>query len=88
MRTKVQGDGRARRAAGRLALVALLSALACAALLPYARQAARAQVRAPRTVTPQPVRPQTRGGATPVQTPVPTPTPAVTASRIQPASVV
>ena len=83
MRTNVQGDSRPRRAVGRLALFALLSALACAALPSPARQGAHAQVRAPRKVTPQPVRPQARGGATPVQTP----TPAVTASHIQPASV-
>jgi len=69
MRTKAQGDGRARRAAGRLALGALLSAFACAALLPPARQGALAQVRAPRKVTPQPVPPQPRGGATPTQKP-------------------
>jgi hypothetical protein len=98
MRTKAQGDGRARRAAGRLALVALLPALACAALPPAARQGALAQVRAPRKVTPQTVRPQSRGGArpatapaptptTPTTPPRPTPTPAVTASRIQPATV-
>ncbi|HEX6186179.1 MAG TPA: lamin tail domain-containing protein, partial [Pyrinomonadaceae bacterium] len=88
MRTKVQGDGRARRAAVRLALVALLSTFACAALLPPAQHGALAQVRAPRKVAPQPVRPQARGGAaaaTPA--PAPSPTPSLTASRIRPATV-
>jgi Lamin Tail Domain len=87
MRTKAQGDGRALRAAGRLALLGLLSAFACAALLPPARHGALAQVRAPRKVEPQAVRPQARGGASAKPAQTPALTPALTASRIRPAAV-
>ncbi|HEY0173274.1 MAG TPA: lamin tail domain-containing protein [Pyrinomonadaceae bacterium] len=100
MRTKAHAPGRAPRAARRLVLVALLSALACAALLPHAaRPGASAQVRPRRKVlTPDaPARTVGRtparkpGGGTTATTPQPQPQPQqpepVTTTRVRPVTV-
>ncbi|HEX8284019.1 MAG TPA: hypothetical protein VF588_11720 [Pyrinomonadaceae bacterium] len=101
MRIKVHAPGRERRAARRLVLFVLLSALACAALLPPGgRPGASAQSRAPRKVaTPAApsravgVAPARASGAKVAATPATPTTPTaatprpVTASRVQPAAV-